>query len=405
MQMNDMILVSVDDHVCEPPDMWERPPRREVEGPRAAARPQGRTAATSGCSRAQQIPNVGLNAVAGRRPEEYGMEPTALSQLRAGCYDVDARVGDMNANGVLGSLCFPTVPGFVGELFGRQAKAGNGELAIAMLRAYNDWHIDELVRRVPRPLHPARDPADLGPGADGRARCGASPGRAATPSRSPTTRAGSATRACTASTGIRSGRRAPTRARSSASTSARARGMNLAGPGRPDRGHDRGHADHALQLRHRARVLADLRQVPDAQDRALRGRHRLDPVLPRAHRLRARPPPPLDPARLPERQDAERRVPRAHHHLLHRRRGRRAQPRPDRRSTTSRGSATTRTPTRPGRRRPRRCGPRSTACPTTTSTRSPGSNTTRHFRTTPSSTSRRSSARSPRCAPRRRTST
>ena len=24
MQMNDMILVSVDDHVCEPPDMWER---------------------------------------------------------------------------------------------------------------------------------------------------------------------------------------------------------------------------------------------------------------------------------------------------------------------------------------------------------------------------------------------
>ena len=24
MQMHDMILVSVDDHVCEPPDMWSR---------------------------------------------------------------------------------------------------------------------------------------------------------------------------------------------------------------------------------------------------------------------------------------------------------------------------------------------------------------------------------------------
>ena len=93
----------------------------------------------------------------------------------------------MNANGVLGSLCFPTVPGFVGELFGRQAKAGNPELAITMLRAYNDWHIDELVREVPRPLHPAGDPADLGPRGDGRARCGASRGRAATPSPSPTT--------------------------------------------------------------------------------------------------------------------------------------------------------------------------------------------------------------------------
>ena len=63
-----------------------------------------------------QIPNVGLNAVSGRPPEEYGMEPTALTQLRPGCYDVDERVADMNANGVLGSLCFPTVPGFVGEL-------------------------------------------------------------------------------------------------------------------------------------------------------------------------------------------------------------------------------------------------------------------------------------------------
>ena len=40
MQMNDMILVSVDDHVCEPPDMWERHLAGEVEGPRAAAGPQ-----------------------------------------------------------------------------------------------------------------------------------------------------------------------------------------------------------------------------------------------------------------------------------------------------------------------------------------------------------------------------
>jgi predicted TIM-barrel fold metal-dependent hydrolase len=77
------------------------------------------------------------------------MEPTALSQLRKGCWNVDARIDDMNANGVLGSLCFPTVPGFVGELFGRQAKAGNGELAIAMLRAYNDWHIDEWCGKHP----------------------------------------------------------------------------------------------------------------------------------------------------------------------------------------------------------------------------------------------------------------
>jgi hypothetical protein len=171
----------------------------------------------------QQIPNVGLNAVAGRPPEEYGVEPTALSQLRPGCYDVDARIGDMNANGVLGSLCFPTVPGFVGELFGRQAAAGDSELAIAMLRAYNDWHIDDWCGKHPGPLHPPGDPAHLGPRGDGPRGAARRPQglprhhlrrqprrpRLPEPARRPL--------------GSRSGRPAPTRARSSASTSAPAR--------------------------------------------------------------------------------------------------------------------------------------------------------------------------------------
>jgi predicted TIM-barrel fold metal-dependent hydrolase len=72
----------------------------------------------------------------------------------------------MNANGVLGSLCFPTVPGFVGELFGKKAKAGEGELAITMLRAYNDWHIDEWCgkypgRFIPLAMPPMWDTAEM----------------------------------------------------------------------------------------------------------------------------------------------------------------------------------------------------------------------------------------------------
>jgi predicted TIM-barrel fold metal-dependent hydrolase len=166
MRMDDMILVSVDDHVCEPPDMWERhvPAKWKERAPRLVHKQDG---SDVWVFEGAQIPNVGLNAVAGRRPEEYGMEPTALTQLRAGCYDVDARIGDMNANGVLGSLCFPTVPGFVGELFGRQADAGNGELAITMLRAYNDWHVDEWCgkhpgRFIPLAIPPIWDPEEMG---------------------------------------------------------------------------------------------------------------------------------------------------------------------------------------------------------------------------------------------------
>jgi predicted TIM-barrel fold metal-dependent hydrolase len=163
--MDDMILVSVDDHVCEPPDMWEGhlSAKWRERAPRLVTKDDG---TNIWVFEGQQIPNVGLNAVAGRPPEEYGMEPTALSQLRPGCYDVDARIDDMNANGVLGSLCFPTVPGFVGELFGRQAAAGETELAITMLRAYNDWHIDEWCGRhpgrfIPLALPPIWDPEEM----------------------------------------------------------------------------------------------------------------------------------------------------------------------------------------------------------------------------------------------------
>ena len=49
--------------------------------------------------------------------EEYGLEPQGLDEIRPGCYKVDERVKDMNAGGILGSMCFPSFPGFAGRLF------------------------------------------------------------------------------------------------------------------------------------------------------------------------------------------------------------------------------------------------------------------------------------------------
>jgi predicted TIM-barrel fold metal-dependent hydrolase len=147
--MDDMIMVSVDDHVCEPPDMWQQhlSPEWKDRAPRMERKQDG---SDVWLFEGQQIPNVGLNAVAGRPPEEYGMEPTSHEQLRDGCFNIHARIGDMNANGMLGSLCFPSVPGFVGELFARQVKQhGENELAAVMTRAYNDWHIDEWCGAYP----------------------------------------------------------------------------------------------------------------------------------------------------------------------------------------------------------------------------------------------------------------
>ena len=145
MRPEDLILISVDDHVVEPPDLFEHhlTPEWKARAPRIVRRKDGTDVWVF---EGQQLLNIGLNAVAGRPPEEYGVEPTSFDQLRPGCYDVGERVRDMNANGVLASLCFPSFPSFCGALW---ARTEDKQLAITMLRAYNDWHIDEWCGGAP----------------------------------------------------------------------------------------------------------------------------------------------------------------------------------------------------------------------------------------------------------------
>ena len=137
--MNDMVIISVDDHMSEPPEMFDK----HLSGDAYATAPKLKTAET-GTSyweyQGKRLPSVGLNAVVGRPPEEYGMEPTALDQLREGVYNVDARVDDMNVNGIAASLCFGSFVSFDGSLF---AKVPDKDQALVHLRGYNDWHVDE----------------------------------------------------------------------------------------------------------------------------------------------------------------------------------------------------------------------------------------------------------------------
>jgi predicted TIM-barrel fold metal-dependent hydrolase len=138
VRAEDLIMVSVDDHLVEPPDMFAEtmPERWQDRAPRVIRTDAGADVWTFEGS---IIPNIGLNAVAGRPREEYGIEPTAFDEMRPGCWDVHERVKDMDAGGVLGSMCFPSFPGFSGRLF---AATEDKDLALAVLRAYNDWHVD-----------------------------------------------------------------------------------------------------------------------------------------------------------------------------------------------------------------------------------------------------------------------
>jgi predicted TIM-barrel fold metal-dependent hydrolase len=150
MRVEDMIFISVDDHVVEPPDVFEgRVPAKYADAaPRVVRTDAGNDVWVYNGA---EIPNIGLNAVAGRPKEEYGVNPTSFEEMRPGCYDIHERVKDMSAGGVLACMCFPSFPSFSGRLFmGTEDK----DVALAMVQAYNDWHIDAWCGAYPGRMIP-----------------------------------------------------------------------------------------------------------------------------------------------------------------------------------------------------------------------------------------------------------
>lgn len=141
MRMNDMIIASVDDHIIEPPTMFDQ--HLSTEHRRLAPRYMTDDRGVGfwwweheGLKTFQ----VGLNAVVGRPREEYGMEPANIDQMRRGTWDPKLHIDDMNAAGILTSVNFPTFPTFCGKWFWQAKDKANAARVIA---AYNDWHIDE----------------------------------------------------------------------------------------------------------------------------------------------------------------------------------------------------------------------------------------------------------------------
>ena len=170
-------IISVDDHVVEPPHLWQRwlPAKHRERGPRVVRD----TYSIEWVDGIQMFRRGGdgpetdwwiyedvtwchqmLNACAGYDESEWWMGPIGFDQMRPGCYDPAPRLVDMDANHVEASLCFPTYPRFCGQLF---AERGDKDLALACVRAYNDWMVEEWSggsagRLVPLCLVPLWDP-------------------------------------------------------------------------------------------------------------------------------------------------------------------------------------------------------------------------------------------------------
>ena len=176
-------IISVDDHVVEPPGVWQdRLPRKHLEtGPRIVRAPVQEITFVGGKFTAVpgnpgdpgdavdwwfyedlRRPLIRLDAAVGHDRDEITLQGTTYDWMRPGAWKVKPRLEDMDINWIEASLCFPTFPRFCGQTF---TEAKDRELGLLCVRAYNDWMIDEWCgesggRLIPLTIVPLWD-ADL----------------------------------------------------------------------------------------------------------------------------------------------------------------------------------------------------------------------------------------------------
>jgi hypothetical protein len=141
-----LTVVSVDDHVVEPPDLFEgRMPEKLAD--RTPFVVELKNGAHAWYIDGALETTIGLSAVAGRPHDQWNRDPARFTEMRPGCWRIDERIKDMDINGVAASVCFPnSLLGFGG---GRTLRMRDQELALAVMRAYNNWYFDWTVPSPP----------------------------------------------------------------------------------------------------------------------------------------------------------------------------------------------------------------------------------------------------------------
>jgi predicted TIM-barrel fold metal-dependent hydrolase len=151
-------IVSVDDHVIEPPHLFERwlPAKYRDSGPKSVRAGLGTMRYVGGKYEITMDPDGPACdwwiyedlkfplkrhiAAVGFDRDEMTLSAITYDEMRKGCWDPKARLEDMDLGWVEASLCFPTFPRFCGQTF---AEAHDKDLALACVKAYNDFMVEE----------------------------------------------------------------------------------------------------------------------------------------------------------------------------------------------------------------------------------------------------------------------
>jgi predicted TIM-barrel fold metal-dependent hydrolase len=154
-------IISVDDHVIEPPNVWQDrlPEKYKAVGPRIERRKIKSMTFVGGVFSYEEAganedgtycdwwlvedlasPLTRLSAAAGYPRDEVTVSPITMDDMRVGCWEPKARLEDMDVNHVEASLSFPSFPRFCGQTFYERK---DKDLADLCVKAYNDWMLDE----------------------------------------------------------------------------------------------------------------------------------------------------------------------------------------------------------------------------------------------------------------------
>ena len=152
------MIISVDDHVVEPPNVWQdRLPSKYADvGPRIVRAPMPEVEYRGGSLKVKpgseglpvdwwyyedlKRPLLRVDSAVGVPRDEVTMKGVTYEDMRPGSYEVKPRLDDMDANHIEAALCFPTFPRFCGQTF---TEAKDHELGLLCIRAYNDWMVEE----------------------------------------------------------------------------------------------------------------------------------------------------------------------------------------------------------------------------------------------------------------------
>ena len=146
-------IISVDDHLLEPATLFDRLPAKYRDAAPTMVEVDGRPVWQIGD---KQHHLNGADGAVGRPRREVRQRGMRFDQYRRGVWDVEARVRDMDLNGVWASLCFPSITwGFAGTAL---SKLPDPDVALACVRAYNDWVVEEWCGPHPDRLIPCQLP-------------------------------------------------------------------------------------------------------------------------------------------------------------------------------------------------------------------------------------------------------